>query len=63
MQHEVEDVFVYTGQRDVPTTVRRVKIAENITRIIDEAFRKHPELEEVTLSSSVREIGKSAFRG
>eukprot|EP00980_Cylindrotheca_fusiformis_P017301 scaffold5359_cov111-Cylindrotheca_fusiformis.AAC.1 len=63
MEHDAEDVWVYTGQGEVPATVRRVLIAENITRIPDETFEEHQELEEVTISSSVREIGKSAFRG
>eukprot|EP00980_Cylindrotheca_fusiformis_P021729 scaffold8566_cov95-Cylindrotheca_fusiformis.AAC.2 len=49
--------------KKVPETVRRLEIAENITRIPDEAFKGHPELEEVTFSSSVEEIGKSAFFG
>eukprot|EP00980_Cylindrotheca_fusiformis_P010569 scaffold2349_cov110-Cylindrotheca_fusiformis.AAC.1 len=63
MQHpEVKDVvWIYSGQKEVPETVRRVKIAENITEIPDEAFQNHQELEEVILSSSVQVIGKSAF--
>eukprot|EP00980_Cylindrotheca_fusiformis_P002411 scaffold571_cov163-Cylindrotheca_fusiformis.AAC.2 len=64
MEHEAEDVWVYTGQQgEVPATARRVVVAENITRIPDEIFEEHQELEEVTISSSVREIGKSAFSG
>eukprot|EP00980_Cylindrotheca_fusiformis_P007632 scaffold1601_cov59-Cylindrotheca_fusiformis.AAC.3 len=65
MEHATtEDVWIYTGQdKEVPETVRRVKIAENITRIPDEAFIGHQELEEVTFSSSVQVIGKLAFRG
>eukprot|EP00980_Cylindrotheca_fusiformis_P026497 scaffold16300_cov150-Cylindrotheca_fusiformis.AAC.8 len=63
MQHsEVEDaVWNYTGQEVIPATVRRIKIAENVTEIPDNAFRGHPELEEITLSSSVQVIGKWAF--
>eukprot|EP00980_Cylindrotheca_fusiformis_P011486 scaffold2666_cov60-Cylindrotheca_fusiformis.AAC.1 len=48
---------------EVPATARRVKIAENITRIPDKAFQDHQELEEVVLSSSVQVIGRRAFRG
>eukprot|EP00980_Cylindrotheca_fusiformis_P015988 scaffold4692_cov86-Cylindrotheca_fusiformis.AAC.3 len=43
------------------STVRRVKTAEGITEILDEAFKGHSELEEVTFSSAVQAIGKSAF--
>eukprot|EP00980_Cylindrotheca_fusiformis_P017016 scaffold5202_cov157-Cylindrotheca_fusiformis.AAC.3 len=63
MQHheEAEDeVWIYSGQKEVPATVRRVKIAETVTRIPDEAFRLH-QLEIVTLSSSIQVIGKDAF--
>eukprot|EP00980_Cylindrotheca_fusiformis_P004103 scaffold892_cov104-Cylindrotheca_fusiformis.AAC.1 len=65
MEHATtEDVWIYTGQdKEVPETVRRIKIAENITRIPDEAFIGHQELDEVTFSSSVQVIGKLAFRG
>eukprot|EP00980_Cylindrotheca_fusiformis_P003899 scaffold865_cov87-Cylindrotheca_fusiformis.AAC.5 len=66
MQHheeeEAEDVaWIYNGQPEVPATVRHVKIAETVTRIPDEAFREHEELEEVSFSSSVEVIGKLAF--
>eukprot|EP00980_Cylindrotheca_fusiformis_P021856 scaffold8695_cov103-Cylindrotheca_fusiformis.AAC.1 len=67
--HEAEDVvWIYSsdGQEDnkeVPETVRRLEIAENITRIPDEAFKGHQELEEVTFSSFVQEIGRSACFG
>eukprot|EP00980_Cylindrotheca_fusiformis_P019287 scaffold6609_cov84-Cylindrotheca_fusiformis.AAC.2 len=63
MQHsEVEDVaWIYNGKDEVPPTVRRVRIAENIMKIPYEAFARHAELEEVILSSSVRVIGKRAF--
>eukprot|EP00980_Cylindrotheca_fusiformis_P024463 scaffold11930_cov76-Cylindrotheca_fusiformis.AAC.2 len=63
MQHpEVEDVaWIYNGQQRPPRTVRRVKIAENIMKIPDEAFQNHQGLEEVILSSSVQVIGKEAF--
>eukprot|EP00980_Cylindrotheca_fusiformis_P009602 scaffold2124_cov66-Cylindrotheca_fusiformis.AAC.1 len=64
MEHDTEDVWVYTGQQgEVPATARSVLIAENITRIPDEAFKQHQGLEEVILSSSVQVIGKRAFRG
>eukprot|EP00980_Cylindrotheca_fusiformis_P023941 scaffold11230_cov109-Cylindrotheca_fusiformis.AAC.3 len=59
MQHheEAEDeAWIYNGHEEVPATVRRVKIAENITGIPHEAFIIHDELEEVTLSSSVQVI-------
>eukprot|EP00980_Cylindrotheca_fusiformis_P020216 scaffold7303_cov59-Cylindrotheca_fusiformis.AAC.1 len=65
MQHheEVDDVaWIYTaGQVAIPATLRRVRIAENVTEIPSLAFEEHPELEEVTLSSSVQIIGKQAF--
>eukprot|EP00980_Cylindrotheca_fusiformis_P019113 scaffold6463_cov66-Cylindrotheca_fusiformis.AAC.1 len=48
---------------EVPATVRRVLIAENVTRIRWKAFEEHQELAEVTISSSVQVIGKFAFRG
>eukprot|EP00980_Cylindrotheca_fusiformis_P022204 scaffold9087_cov107-Cylindrotheca_fusiformis.AAC.2 len=66
MQHheEAEDsVWMYTGQDVIPETVRRVKIAENVSEIRDEAFQEHRQLEVVTLSSSVQVIGRWAFRG
>eukprot|EP00980_Cylindrotheca_fusiformis_P002741 scaffold636_cov64-Cylindrotheca_fusiformis.AAC.4 len=65
MQHPEEgedEVWIYNGQKEVPATVRRVKIAEGITRIPDWAFKEHRQLEEVILSSStVQVIGKRAF--
>eukprot|EP00980_Cylindrotheca_fusiformis_P023201 scaffold10211_cov110-Cylindrotheca_fusiformis.AAC.1 len=64
MQHpeEAEDeAWIYTGQPEVPPAVRRVKIAENVTEIPEEAFKRHQHLEEVILSSSVQVIGKEAF--
>eukprot|EP00980_Cylindrotheca_fusiformis_P010652 scaffold2373_cov75-Cylindrotheca_fusiformis.AAC.3 len=64
MQHheEEEAYWIYNGQQDkVPATVRRVKIADNVTKIPDEAFKRHQHLEEVILSSSVQVIGKEAF--
>eukprot|EP00980_Cylindrotheca_fusiformis_P010649 scaffold2369_cov67-Cylindrotheca_fusiformis.AAC.1 len=64
MQHheEEEAYWIYNGQQDkVPATVRRVKIADNVTKIPDRAFHSHLELEEVILSSSVQVIGKEAF--
>eukprot|EP00980_Cylindrotheca_fusiformis_P029830 scaffold23912_cov122-Cylindrotheca_fusiformis.AAC.1 len=66
MQHheEAEDIdWIYSGQQVIPETVRRVKIADNVTKIPDKAFDHHPELEEVTLSSSVQVIGTEAFCG
>eukprot|EP00980_Cylindrotheca_fusiformis_P011677 scaffold2764_cov71-Cylindrotheca_fusiformis.AAC.1 len=64
MEHDTEDVWVYTGQQgEVPATVRRVLITENIMKISDHTFQDHQELEEVILSSSVQVIGKFAFRG
>eukprot|EP00980_Cylindrotheca_fusiformis_P031595 scaffold26636_cov113-Cylindrotheca_fusiformis.AAC.1 len=53
---------MYTGQEVVPATVRRVKIAENVTAIPDGPFTDHEELEEVILSSSVQEIEADAFQ-
>eukprot|EP00980_Cylindrotheca_fusiformis_P010056 scaffold2220_cov75-Cylindrotheca_fusiformis.AAC.11 len=64
MQHGEEakdEAWIYNGQEEVPPTVRRVKIAENVTEIPDETFKKHPQLEEVILSSSVQVIGERAF--
>eukprot|EP00980_Cylindrotheca_fusiformis_P011478 scaffold2662_cov65-Cylindrotheca_fusiformis.AAC.2 len=61
MQHH-EEAWIYNGQEEVPPTVRRVRIAENVIEIPDEAFYGHQELEEVILSSSVQEIGENAFR-
>eukprot|EP00980_Cylindrotheca_fusiformis_P001801 scaffold408_cov71-Cylindrotheca_fusiformis.AAC.2 len=65
MQHhneEAEDeAWMYNGKDDVPPTVRRVKIAETVARIPDEAFR-FQDIEEVILSSSVQVIGREAFR-
>eukprot|EP00980_Cylindrotheca_fusiformis_P011038 scaffold2534_cov48-Cylindrotheca_fusiformis.AAC.1 len=70
MQHhnQVEQeggVWIYTDSPDlsIPEKVRRVKIAEGITEIPDEAFNGHQELEEVIFSSLVQVIGKSAFNG
>eukprot|EP00980_Cylindrotheca_fusiformis_P009554 scaffold2098_cov75-Cylindrotheca_fusiformis.AAC.2 len=63
MQHHEEEkaYWIYNGQQDkVPATVRRVKIADNVTKIPDMAFHGH-QLEEVILSSSVQVIGKDAF--
>eukprot|EP00980_Cylindrotheca_fusiformis_P010835 scaffold2447_cov110-Cylindrotheca_fusiformis.AAC.17 len=62
MQHH-EEAWIYNGQPEVPETVRRVKIAENVTMIPNEAFKRHQELEEVILSSSVQVVGKYAFCG
>eukprot|EP00980_Cylindrotheca_fusiformis_P015986 scaffold4692_cov86-Cylindrotheca_fusiformis.AAC.1 len=64
MQHPEEaeeEAWIYHGQPEVPPAVRRVKIAENVTEIPDEAFKRHQHLEEVILSSSVQVIGKYAF--
>eukprot|EP00980_Cylindrotheca_fusiformis_P018131 scaffold5841_cov81-Cylindrotheca_fusiformis.AAC.3 len=64
IQHPEEaedDAWIYNGQEEVPPTVRRVKIAENVIEIPDEAFSGHTELEEVILSCSVQVIGESAF--
>eukprot|EP00980_Cylindrotheca_fusiformis_P015769 scaffold4579_cov62-Cylindrotheca_fusiformis.AAC.1 len=61
MQHH-EEAWIYNGQEEVPRTVRRVKIAEGITKIPDYAFQNHWHHEEVILSSSVQEIGENAFR-
>eukprot|EP00980_Cylindrotheca_fusiformis_P001868 scaffold423_cov61-Cylindrotheca_fusiformis.AAC.5 len=63
MEHaNTEDVWIYTGQdKEVPETVRRIKIAENITRIPDEAFIGHQELEEVTFPRLFKEIDNCAF--
>eukprot|EP00980_Cylindrotheca_fusiformis_P006292 scaffold1348_cov93-Cylindrotheca_fusiformis.AAC.1 len=64
MQHheEAEDeAWIYDGQEKVPPTVRRVKIAENVTAIPVEAFKEHQELEEIIVSSSVQVIGSEAF--
>eukprot|EP00980_Cylindrotheca_fusiformis_P019543 scaffold6774_cov91-Cylindrotheca_fusiformis.AAC.6 len=63
MQDETGDDWIYTGQDEVPETVRGVTIAENMARIPDEAFQEHQELEEVTISSSVQVIGRYAFYG
>eukprot|EP00980_Cylindrotheca_fusiformis_P006750 scaffold1405_cov92-Cylindrotheca_fusiformis.AAC.2 len=65
MQHpEVEDVaWIYNGKDEVPPTVRRVKIADTVTKIPDYAFNGYRELEEVILSSSVQVIGGHAFNG
>eukprot|EP00980_Cylindrotheca_fusiformis_P028604 scaffold22616_cov90-Cylindrotheca_fusiformis.AAC.1 len=60
MQHH-EEAWIYHGQPEVPRTVRRVKIAENVIKIPDCTFALHRQLEEVILSSSVQVIGKSAF--
>eukprot|EP00980_Cylindrotheca_fusiformis_P023122 scaffold10160_cov79-Cylindrotheca_fusiformis.AAC.3 len=65
MEHheEAEDEpWIYDGKRRAPRTVRRVRIAENVIEIPDETFKKHPQLEEVLLSSSVQVIGVDAFR-
>eukprot|EP00980_Cylindrotheca_fusiformis_P024214 scaffold11657_cov56-Cylindrotheca_fusiformis.AAC.1 len=63
MQHHGDKDWIYTGQaqEDIPQTVRRVQIAESVTRIPDEVFQEHPELEEVILSFSVQVIGKFTF--
>eukprot|EP00980_Cylindrotheca_fusiformis_P015696 scaffold4528_cov69-Cylindrotheca_fusiformis.AAC.2 len=61
--HGTKDVWICTGQDKVPETVRSVKIAESMTAIPDETFQELEELREVTLSSSVQVIGKSAFCG
>eukprot|EP00980_Cylindrotheca_fusiformis_P020023 scaffold7106_cov121-Cylindrotheca_fusiformis.AAC.5 len=60
MQHH-EEAWIYNGQEKVPRTVRRVKIADTVVEIPDNAFQDHRHLEEVTLSSSVQVIGKWAF--
>eukprot|EP00980_Cylindrotheca_fusiformis_P004183 scaffold910_cov64-Cylindrotheca_fusiformis.AAC.2 len=57
MQHPEEgedEDWIYSGQEEVPLTVQRVKIAENVIKIPDKAFYLHEELEEVILSSSVQ---------
>eukprot|EP00980_Cylindrotheca_fusiformis_P014591 scaffold3955_cov160-Cylindrotheca_fusiformis.AAC.11 len=65
MQHPAEEAedetWIYNGKDEVPPTVRRVKIAETVIEIPEEAFTRHEELEEVILSSSVQVIGKHAF--
>eukprot|EP00980_Cylindrotheca_fusiformis_P016384 scaffold4883_cov61-Cylindrotheca_fusiformis.AAC.1 len=61
MQHH-EEAWIYNGQEEVPPTVRRVRIAEGITKIPDYAFKNHRQLEEIILSFSVQEIGENAFR-
>eukprot|EP00980_Cylindrotheca_fusiformis_P008326 scaffold1746_cov93-Cylindrotheca_fusiformis.AAC.2 len=64
MQHpEVDVPWIYSGQEEVPPTVRRVRIAEGITKIPDYAFKNHRQLEEIILSSSVQVIGEYAFFG
>eukprot|EP00980_Cylindrotheca_fusiformis_P020607 scaffold7674_cov76-Cylindrotheca_fusiformis.AAC.1 len=65
-EHEAEDSWQYTGQsEEVPEKVQHVKIGSHVPRIPNEAFFQHKTLEAVTLSSSssVREIGKRAFKG
>eukprot|EP00980_Cylindrotheca_fusiformis_P023851 scaffold11065_cov115-Cylindrotheca_fusiformis.AAC.3 len=50
MQHPEEgedEAWIYSGQEEVPPTVRRVKIAENVIEIPDRTFQVHQELEEV----------------
>eukprot|EP00980_Cylindrotheca_fusiformis_P018918 scaffold6322_cov59-Cylindrotheca_fusiformis.AAC.14 len=64
MQHPEEakdEIWIFDGQEKVPPTVR-VRIAENVTKIPDDAFDSHQELEEVILFSSVLVIGERAFR-
>eukprot|EP00980_Cylindrotheca_fusiformis_P013754 scaffold3541_cov116-Cylindrotheca_fusiformis.AAC.7 len=56
-----EEAWIYNGQEKVPPSVRRVKIADTVTKIPYEAFKDHRHLEEVILSSSVQRIGKHAF--
>eukprot|EP00980_Cylindrotheca_fusiformis_P015503 scaffold4394_cov138-Cylindrotheca_fusiformis.AAC.1 len=54
IQHPEEaegEAWIYNGQEEVPPTVRRVKIAENVTAIPDEAFLRLLE----------RAIGEDAF--
>eukprot|EP00980_Cylindrotheca_fusiformis_P020482 scaffold7537_cov79-Cylindrotheca_fusiformis.AAC.1 len=66
MEHHEETenkAWIYNGKDEVPpASVRRVKIAENVRVIPDEAFLEHPQLEEVIISSSVQLIGNWAFR-
>eukprot|EP00980_Cylindrotheca_fusiformis_P027002 scaffold18378_cov62-Cylindrotheca_fusiformis.AAC.1 len=57
------ETSAFHARKKLKTVVRRVLIAENITRIPDKAFQEHQELEEATISSSVQEIGKFAFDG
>eukprot|EP00980_Cylindrotheca_fusiformis_P021567 scaffold8415_cov69-Cylindrotheca_fusiformis.AAC.1 len=61
MKDETDDDLIYTTGPD--KDIVRIEIAERTTRIPDEAFREHQELEEVTLSSSVQIIGAFAFQG
>eukprot|EP00980_Cylindrotheca_fusiformis_P001329 scaffold333_cov133-Cylindrotheca_fusiformis.AAC.55 len=56
-----KEFWIYNGQDEVPKAVRCVKIAENVEKIPDEAFKSREALEEVIIPTSVKEIGKSAF--
>eukprot|EP00980_Cylindrotheca_fusiformis_P019188 scaffold6515_cov180-Cylindrotheca_fusiformis.AAC.1 len=60
MQHH-EEAWIYNGEQRVPPTVRCVKIAESLSKIPEEAFKDHRQLEGVILSSSVQEIEEKAF--
>eukprot|EP00980_Cylindrotheca_fusiformis_P029044 scaffold22701_cov123-Cylindrotheca_fusiformis.AAC.23 len=56
-------VWIYNGKDEIPMTLWRVKIGENVVKIPDEAFKSRQALEEVVISPSVKEIGNSAFEG
>eukprot|EP00980_Cylindrotheca_fusiformis_P016046 scaffold4728_cov76-Cylindrotheca_fusiformis.AAC.1 len=56
MEHHEDEAWIYNGQEKVPRTVIRVKIAEGITEIPDNAFQMRRQLEEVILPSSVQKV-------
>eukprot|EP00980_Cylindrotheca_fusiformis_P025491 scaffold13846_cov34-Cylindrotheca_fusiformis.AAC.1 len=51
---EAEDeAWIYNGKKEVPPTMRRVKIAPNVTAIPDEAFARHQELEDYPFKNAI----------
>src|SRR5210317_562511 len=58
-------LFFYTGQArdEIPENVKHLVVADGQVMIPERAFKDHPSLETVTMSSSVKEIGYRAFYG
>ena len=59
-----DDIFVYTGgEQEVPSDVKRVRIAENVDTILARAFRNCQQLIEVEGHSKIKKIERNAFSG
>jgi len=57
-----DEVYVYTGQKDVPKTVTHVKFHPSVVKVDSHAFEGCKRLVQVALNDGLRYIGESAFR-